>query len=119
VSGWNKIWLYGKFADAGDVAASNFSSEYTNGASGPYVVIGGITAYSGVDTTNPTDGVTPGTVQDLTGAGNNIVLPTITPANANAKLIVGVFALTDGNQSATARTITVPGSMASRGQGVG
>lgn len=117
--GYNKLFVYGKFADAGDVAASNFASEYSEGGSGPYAVIGGISAYSGVDTTLPLDGVTPGTVQDLAGAGNNIVLPTLTPANANPKLIVGIFGLTDGNQDAGSRTITVPGSMTSRGQVVG
>lgn len=115
-SGYNKIWVYGKVADAGDVAATNFAWQYTEGGSGPYVVLAGMSAYSGVDTTTPLDGVTPTTSQDLTGATNNIVATSITPANVNPKLLVCIFGLSDGNQDATPRAITVPGSMTQRGQ---
>jgi hypothetical protein len=79
------------------VAGNSEPTTYTFGpASGTWFQAGGITAYSGIDTTNPID-VSGATV----GSGSNAVSPNLTTNNANDALINPVHFFVSSKTPAT------------------
>lgn len=93
--------------------ASSEPASYTFTCTGALPLGGVMTAWSGVDTTTPTDGSN-GTVVSGS-AGTTISAPSVTTATANGALLCAYMLDNGGANMTSAVTITLPGGLTDQG----
>ena len=116
ISGWTlleainnsncSLYVYGKTADAGDAAASNFTFAIDTGTGGANdYIVGGLIAISG--TAPISNAVFVNSGSDSDGGTTNVFANTITPTVADSILIMGVLGQHTGGAGVTTSNYAV------------
>lgn len=111
-TGWNKVFVAYKIADANDVAASNFSFTYTE-SGGPYRLAVILGAYYYVNQTTPLDVAAAG---QFNTESTSVVAPSLTPSNGQPKLIICFYAGSGGNYVTDGVNLTPPAGQTERAE---
>ena len=104
---WNRLAVATKVA--GGSEPSTYDVTYTE-SGGPYRVVAAAVSYSAPNAT-PVEAVD---AQNNPSNTASVVAPSLTPANANEKRLVTIYAISDGNATTNGRSLAPPGGQTER-----